>query len=91
MTLSLAFVPGFPPSRPRFLGRFLPPVADGVAAEYTRAHSRPADIVLDPFGQAPSVALEALSLGRRVVVASNNPILRLALSLALRPPGLDEA
>jgi hypothetical protein len=86
--MNLAFVPGFPSSGPRFLGRFLSPVADGVPAAYARALSRPGDIVLDPFGQSPSVAVEALSLNRRVVVASTNPILRLALSLAVRPPAL---
>jgi hypothetical protein len=74
--MNLAFVPGFPSSGPRFLGRFLSPVADGVPAAYARALSRPGDIVLDPFGQSPSVAVEALSLNRRVVVASSNPILR---------------
>jgi hypothetical protein len=88
--MNLAFIPGFTPSGPRFLGRFLAPVADGVAAHYVRAYSRPGDLVLDPFGQSPSVAIEALSLDRRVVVASTNPILRLALSLAVRPPGLSD-
>lgn len=88
--MRLAFVPGFLPSGPRFLGRFLSPVADGVAAHYVRADSHPGDLVFDPFGQSPSVAVEALSLDRRVVVASSNPILRLALSMAVRPPTLAE-
>ena len=88
--MSLAFIPGFAPSRPRFLGRFLSPIADGVAAHYVRVLTRRGDIVLDPFGQAPSVAAEALSLDRHVVVASVNPILRLALSMAVRPPSLLE-
>jgi hypothetical protein len=86
--MTMAFVSGFSPSSPRFLGRFLPPLADGVAAHFVQAHSRPGDLVLDPFGQSPSVAVEALSLDRRVMVASSNPILRLALSLAVRPPAL---
>ncbi len=88
--MSLAFVPGFPSNSPRFLGRFLSPVADGVAAHYVHGHTRRGDLVLDPFGQSPSVAAEALSLDRRVVVACSNPILRLALSLAVRPPALTE-
>ena len=88
--MSLAFVPGFPPANPRFLGRFLAPVADGVAAHYVRGYTQPGDLVLDPFGQAPAVAVEALSLDRRVIVSSSNPILRLALSLAVRPPALSE-
>jgi len=86
--MTLAFVPGFPSSGPRFLGRFLPPVADGVAAAYANSFSQVGDVILDPFGQSPGVAAEALSLDRRVIVACSNPILRLALSLAVHPPAL---
>ncbi len=88
--MSLAFVPGFPPPAPRLLERFLPPLDDGVAAQMIQAHTRPGDLILDPFGQAPAVAVEALGLDRRIVVASPNPILRLALSLAIRPPALSD-
>src|SRR5262245_35432208 len=88
--MSLAFVPGFTATNPHFLGRFLAPIADGVAADYVRRYTRPGDLVLDPFGQAPGLAVEALSLDRRVIVASANPILRLALSLAVRPPTLTD-
>jgi hypothetical protein len=84
--MPLAFVPGVPVLTPRLLARFLPPLADGVAAAYVRRFSQPGDLILDPYGVSPSVALEALALERRVVVAALNPILRLALSLAVRPP-----
>jgi hypothetical protein len=80
------FISGYPPSPDRLLARFLPPLADGVAAHYVDHYSRPGDVILDPFGQASSVAVEALRLGRRVVVANFNPVSRLALSLAVRPP-----
>ena len=82
----LPFIPGYPPASPRLLGRFLPPVADGVAVHYIEQHSQPNDLVIDPFGQSPRAALEALRLGRRVLVANFNPVSRLALSLAARPP-----
>lgn len=81
-----AFVPGYPPSPRRFLARFLPPLAEGIAAHALEQHSQPGDLILNPFGQAPAVALEALQLGRRVLAASFNPVARLALSVALRPP-----
>lgn len=86
----IAFIPGYPPSPARFLARFLPPLAEGVAAHYIGQYSQPGDLILDPFGQAPAVAVEALHLRRRVLVASFNPISRLALSLAVRPPLADE-
>ena len=69
-----------------FLGRFLPPLAEGIAARYLARYSQPGDLIFDPFGQSPQVAFEALRLGRRVVAAGHNPVSRLALSLALRPP-----
>ena len=82
----LAFVPGYPPSPNRLLARFLPPLVEGVAAHYVEQYSGQGDLVFDPFGQAPGAAVEALHLGRRVLVANFNPISHLALSLAVRPP-----
>jgi hypothetical protein len=82
----LPFVAGYPPASPQLLGRFLPPMREGVAAHYVEQHTRPGDLVFDPFGQAPAVALESLALRRRVVVSGINPVTRLALSLAIRPP-----
>ncbi len=84
--MSLAFFPGSPPDAPRLLARFLPPLAEGVAAHYIQRYSRRGDLIFDPFGLAPNLALEALSLDRRVLVAGFNPVMRLALSLAVRPP-----
>ena len=86
--MSLAFFPGALPDTPRLLGRFLPPLAEGVAAHYVQRLSRPGDLIFDPFGLAPGLVLEALSLDRRVLVAGVNPVMRLALSLAVRPPGI---
>ncbi len=86
--MSLAFFPGSPPDTPRLLARFLPPLAEGVAAYYLQRFSRPGDLIFDPFGLAPNLALEALALDRRVLVAGFNPVMRLALSLAVRPPAI---
>jgi len=88
--MPLAFYPGTAPTTPRLLERFLPPLADGVAAHYVRQFSEPGDLVIDPYGTSPAVAQEALGLGRRVIVATLNPIARLALSLAVRPPAAQE-
>ena len=82
----LPFTPGYPPASPRLLAHFLPPLADGLAAHYIEQYTRPTDLIFDPFGQSPRVALEALHLNRRVLVANFNPISRLNLSLTVRPP-----
>ena len=84
--MTMPFIPGTPPAPHRLLARFLPPLAEGVAAHYIQQYTAPGDLIFDPFGQSPCVAVEALSLGRRVLVANFNPISRLALSLAARPP-----
>lgn len=88
--MPLAFVPGFPSAPDGLLARFLPPLGEGVAAHYVEHYTAPGEVVLDPFGQSPRVAVEALRLGRRVIVANFNPISRLALSLAVRPPAMGE-
>lgn len=83
--MRLAFVPGYPSAPTGLLARFLPPLGEGIAAHYIEQRTAPGEVVLDPFGQSPRVAVEALSLGRRVIVTNFNPISRLALSLAVRP------
>ncbi len=61
-----------------------------MAAHYLQKHTRPGDLVLDPFGQSPSVAVEALALDRGIIVSSFNPVSRLVLSLTVRPPAIAE-
>jgi hypothetical protein len=78
------YVPGYPP-HPFPLARYLPPLAEGVAAAFTEQFTSAGDLLIDPFGQSPRVALEAARLGRRVIVATNNPVLRLGLGAALEP------
>ena len=60
--MSLAFFPGSPPDAPRLLARFLPPLAEGVAAHYIQRYSRRGDLIFDPFGLAPNLALEAAKI-----------------------------
>jgi hypothetical protein len=87
---SLPFLPGYPPEPNRLLARFLPPLAEGVTLRYLERYSRPGDLVFDPFGQSPRIAVEALFLGQRIVVANFNPVSRLVLSLEIAPPSESE-
>ncbi|MEK7277626.1 MAG: hypothetical protein AAB427_09775, partial [Chloroflexota bacterium] len=79
------FIPGYPPSAFP-LSRHLPPLAEGVCAAYAEQHSARGDLVIDPFGQSPRPAIELARAGRRVVLASPNPVLRFALINTLNPP-----
>ncbi len=86
MILDLPFTPGTaaPPNLP--LGRYLPPVPEGLLATWLCSHAGPGDWVLDPFGSTPQLALEAARAGFRVLVASNNPILTFMTEILAQAP-----
>lgn len=72
------------------LGRYLPLVADGVAPVWLRRSLPPGSWVLDPFGTAPRLAVEAARAGYRVLSAVNNPIARFLFELNAHPPTAGE-
>lgn len=80
------YLPGDDPQDPGPLARYLPPAPQGVAAAFLEQHTAPGDWVLDPFGAAPRLAVEMARLGRRVLVAVNNPVARFLLEVVADPP-----
>ncbi len=84
--LDTPFIPGTSPACDGPLARFLPPLEDGIASDWLSAHAPAGSWVLDPFGSAPRLAVEAARAGYRVLVTANNPITRFLLDLAARPP-----
>ncbi len=83
----LAFLPGKTTTRSELLARFLPPLPDGIAETWLTSRLPPGAWVLDPFGVAPGLPVEAARAGYRVVVAANNPIGRFLLDFTAQPPG----
>lgn len=81
----LAYLPGQPGNESALLERFLPPSVSGMAADFLQRHAPQATWVLDPFGSAPELAIEMARLGKNVLIAVNNPILRFLLELAANP------
>ncbi len=79
-------MPGFPGDSFGLLERYLPPVPEGVSAAHIERHSAPGDLLLDPFGQSPRIAIEAARLGRRIIVVNRNPVIRFALANACKHP-----
>ena len=63
------------------MARFLPPLEDGVISAWLRDNIEPGGWILDPFGTAPRLSLEAARAGYRVLVAANNPITRFILEM----------
>lgn len=80
------FIPGEIPARDGPLARFLPPLEEGIVAEWLSLHAGRGSWILDPFGSAPRLAVEAARAGYRVLVTANNPITRFLLELTAQPP-----
>ena len=83
-----SFITGSPPACDGPLSRFLPPLEDGIAADWLPPHAaqKPGSWVLDPFGTAPRLAVEAARAGYRVLVTANNPVSRFLLEMVAAPP-----
>ncbi len=87
----LAYLPGDTPL-PGPLTRYLPPIPQGVVTRWLNAHlpAGSGHWVLDPFGAAPILAVEAARAGSRVLVAANNPVARFLLEMQANPPPVKE-
>ncbi len=68
------------------LARYLPPVPPGMVSSWIVRNSDPGDWILDPFGSAPRVVIEAARSGRRVAAAVNNPVTRFTLEVQAAAP-----
>ena len=84
--LDTPFIVGHSPARDGPLARFLPPLEDGIAADWLPRHADRGSWVLDPFGSAPRLAAEAARAGYRVLVTANNPVSRFLLEMTAAPP-----
>ena len=78
---NISFIPGTRPENPGPLARFLPPLEDGVISAWLKENVPAGSWILDPFGSAPKLTLEAARAGYRVLVAANNPITRFMLEM----------
>ncbi|MBN1452214.1 MAG: hypothetical protein JW963_14460 [Anaerolineales bacterium] len=78
---TFSLIPGVRPENPGPLARFLPPLEDGVISTWLGENIEPGGWLLDPFGSAPRMTLEAARAGYRVLVAANNPITRFMLEM----------
>jgi len=76
------------------LVRFLPPLPEGMARAALQhvlsAGEQPAGWVLDPFGSAPHLPVEAARAGWRVLATVNNPVARFLLELSAAAPTRQE-
>lgn len=68
------YFPGHPADPDLPLARFLPPLESGSVARALAAYGSIGDLVLDPFGSSPQLAVEAAKEDRAVLVAASNPV-----------------
>ncbi len=78
---TFSLIPGTRPANPGPLARFLPPLEEGVISAWLRDNIKPGAWLLDPFGSAPRLSLEAARAGYHVLVTANNPITRFMLEM----------
>lgn len=87
---ALRFYPASAPGPTLPLGRYLPPLPQGMVSSWLAEHVPPGGWLLDPLGASPALALEAARAGYRVLVACNNPILSFMIeTLAAAPQAAD--
>jgi hypothetical protein len=80
------YIPGLKSADPGPLSRFIPPLEEGTISAWLSHHASASSWLLDPFGFAPRVAIEAARAGYRVLVTVNNPVTRFLLEMAGNPP-----
>jgi hypothetical protein len=80
------YIPGLSPADPGSLSRFIPPLEEGVISHWLPLHTQAGTWLLDPFGFAPRLTLEAARAGYRVLVTVNNPIAHFLLEMSANPP-----
>lgn len=83
--MDLPFPPGHPAHHAGPLARFLPPLDEGSATLALEGFGAPGDLVLDPFGASPRLAVEAAQAGRAMIVAAHNPVNRFLLRHIAQP------
>src|SRR5271157_2140205 len=82
---SLSYIPGLKTADPGPLSRFIPPLEEGTISTWLSHHASTGSWLLDPFGFAPRVAIEAARAGYRVLVTVNNPVTRFLLEMTAHP------
>src|SRR3970282_929655 len=87
--MEIPYLPGNPVLGPGPLARFLPPLEEGTVGLAIERFGMQGNLVLDPFGASPRLALEAAQHGCSVLVAVNNPITRYVLRHTLQHFALD--
>jgi hypothetical protein len=94
----MSYLPGTLPADPGPLARFLPPLEEGIVARWLQENlasggstkdfstTKSPAWLLDPFGSAPRLALEAARAGYRILVTIHHPLFFFLYQTLADPP-----
>jgi hypothetical protein len=88
--MNVPYIPGNAPPPELPLGRFLPPIPEGMISSWCQENLRVDDPVLEPFGFTPLVPIEIALSGHPVLVTVNNPIHAFMLKVIASAPQREE-
>ncbi len=88
--MNVPYIPGKAPPPQLPLGRFLPPIPEGMVASWSRENLIYGAPVLEPFGFTPLLPIELALTGHPVLVTVNNPIHAFMLKVIASAPQREE-
>ncbi len=82
----MSYLPGTLSANPGPFARFLPPLEEGIVMRWLQSNVPSGSWLLDPFGAAPRLAIEAARAGYRILVTINHPLLFFLHQTLADPP-----
>ena len=84
------FIPGKHVLGSGLFSRFLPPIPGGLIEPWLENNIPQGNLVFDPFGTSPQLALQVARAGYRIVTCVNNPVARFVFNLEADPPSSED-
>jgi len=84
------FIPGKFMLGSGLLSRFLPPIPGDLTEAWLEIKIRPGNLIFDPFGTSPQLALQVARAGYKIVTCVNNPVARFLFNLEADPPSNED-
>lgn len=84
--LAPPYIPGQTPPQNQPMGRFLPPIHQGVASNWLENYIPRDTWILDPFGASTNLVMEIARNGYQVLVAANNPVIAFLIEMMASAP-----
>jgi hypothetical protein len=85
MSTDLYFPPDSPLEELGAIERFMPPIEVGSIRRWLHDVGLSTDLIVDPLGASPHLAVEAAQSGRAILVAVNNPVTRFVVHHTAMP------